>query len=74
MRGAKDAATVAAVIIIALTAKAFAAMRPEKPQPPAAPVQHTVYVQKTRSGCPVTARAVAKTAIALAAAPKRPGE
>lgn len=75
MRGAKDAATVAAVIVIALTAKAFAAMQPEKPTQPAAPAQHAAYVQKTvRGGCLTPAAAAAKTAVALAGAPQRTGE
>lgn len=73
MRGAKDAATVAAVIVIALTAKAFAAMQPEKPPQAAASAQHTAYVQKTARGC-LTPAGVAKTTMVLAGTPERTGE
>ena len=44
MRGAKDIAVVCAVLAIALTAKAAAAMRPEPPQAPRAepPALHAI--------------------------------
>ena len=53
MRGSRDFAVVCAVITIALTAKAVAALRPEPPQAPRteAAALHAIYAQADGDRC-----------------------